>query len=169
MGSNPIDKNVNRNLESPWTFRIKQHTNAQLYYLEAQRHQIKIATSKLSHSMIFFKLSHVTDEFHKSQVQNNSFTMIMLQMNLERSSMMYQMKFQIASTQFHKSWHWPSPLAQECCLNSKSICPRSSQQSTQEFFRIFVVIMYINGQRPHKQTKYTQKGIYHTIWSKWTK
>ena len=26
MGSNPIDKNVNRNPEFPWTFRIKQHT-----------------------------------------------------------------------------------------------------------------------------------------------
>jgi len=36
MGSNPIDKNVNRNPEFPWTFRIKQHTNAQLYYLEEQ-------------------------------------------------------------------------------------------------------------------------------------
>ena len=36
MGSNPIDKNVNRNLEFPWTFRIKQHTNTQLYYLEEQ-------------------------------------------------------------------------------------------------------------------------------------
>ena len=47
MGSNPIDKNVNRNLEFPWTFRIKKHTNAQLYYLEEQRHQIKITTSKL--------------------------------------------------------------------------------------------------------------------------
>ena len=36
MGSNPIDKNVNRNPKFPWTFRIKQHTNAQLYYLEEQ-------------------------------------------------------------------------------------------------------------------------------------
>ena len=54
------------------------------------------------------------------------------------------------------SWHWLSPLAQEGCLDSKSICPRSSQQSTQKFFRVFVVIMYINGQRPHKQAKYTQ-------------
>ena len=24
------------------------------------------------------------------------------------------------------------------------------------FFRVFVLIMYINGPRPHKQTKYTQ-------------
>ena len=47
MGSNLIDKNVNRNPEFRLTFRIKQHTNAQLYYLEEQRHQIKIATSKL--------------------------------------------------------------------------------------------------------------------------
>ena len=30
MGSNPIDKNVNRNPKFAWTFRIKQHTNAQL-------------------------------------------------------------------------------------------------------------------------------------------
>ena len=37
MGSNPIDKDVNRNLEFPWTFRIKQYTNTQLYYLEEQR------------------------------------------------------------------------------------------------------------------------------------
>ena len=36
MGSNPIDKYVNRNTEFPWTFRIKQQTNAQLYYLEEQ-------------------------------------------------------------------------------------------------------------------------------------
>ena len=36
MGSNPIDKNVNRNPKFPWTFRIKQHTNAQLHYLEEQ-------------------------------------------------------------------------------------------------------------------------------------
>ena len=35
MGSNPIDKNVHRNPEFPWTFRIKQD-NAQLYYLEEQ-------------------------------------------------------------------------------------------------------------------------------------
>ena len=36
MGSNPIDKNVNKNPEFHWTFRIKQHTNAQSYYLEDQ-------------------------------------------------------------------------------------------------------------------------------------
>jgi hypothetical protein len=36
IGSNPIDKYVNRNPEFPWNFRIKQHTNAQLYYLEEQ-------------------------------------------------------------------------------------------------------------------------------------
>jgi trehalose/maltose hydrolase-like predicted phosphorylase len=50
--------------------------------------------------MISFKFAHVTDEFHKSQVQNNSFTRIMLQMNLEGSWMMNNMKFQIASTWF---------------------------------------------------------------------
>ena len=36
MGSNPIDKNVNRDPKFPWTFRIKQYTNAQLYYVEEQ-------------------------------------------------------------------------------------------------------------------------------------
>ena len=82
--------------------------------------------------------------------------MIMLQMNLEMSSKMYQMNFKLQALGFIESWHWPCPLAQECCLSSKSICPRSSQQSTQKFFRVFVIIMYINGQRPHKQAKYTQ-------------
>jgi hypothetical protein len=52
--------------------------------------------------MIFFKLTHLADEFHKSQVQNNSFTTIMLQMNSDGSSIMYQMKFQITSTWLHK-------------------------------------------------------------------
>ena len=41
-----------------------------------------MASSKLIHFMIFFKIAHATDEFQKSQVQNNSFKMIMLQMNL---------------------------------------------------------------------------------------
>ena len=36
VSSNQIDKNVNRNPEFPWAFRIKQHTNVQLYYLEEQ-------------------------------------------------------------------------------------------------------------------------------------
>ena len=36
MGINLIDKYVNRNPKFPWTFRIKQHTNAQLYSLEEQ-------------------------------------------------------------------------------------------------------------------------------------
>ena len=47
MGSSPIHKNVNRKPEFPWTFRIKKHTNGELYYLEEKMHQIKIATSKL--------------------------------------------------------------------------------------------------------------------------
>ena len=104
------------------------------FNLEEQRHQIKMASSKLIHSMIFLKVAHVTDEFHNSQVQNNSFTMIMLQMNSKGSSMMYQMKFQITSIWLHESWCWPSPLHRECCLNSKSNCLRSNQQSTQDVF-----------------------------------
>jgi len=70
--------------------------------------------------------------------------------------MIYQMNSNLQVLGSSTNWHWPSPLAKECCLSSKSICPRSSQQSTQKFFRVFVIIMYINGQRPHKQAKYTQ-------------
>ena len=44
--------------------------------LEEQRHQIKMASSKPIHFMIFFKIAYVADEFHKSQVQHNSLTMI---------------------------------------------------------------------------------------------
>ena len=33
-------------------------------------------SSKLIHFMIFFKIAYVADEFHKSQVQHNSLTMI---------------------------------------------------------------------------------------------
>ena len=62
MGSNPIDKNVNRNPEFPWTFRTKQHTTHTISTWRA-RHQIKIATSKLNNSMIFLKFTQVVDEF----------------------------------------------------------------------------------------------------------
>ena len=70
--------------------------------------------------------------------------------------MMYQMKFQIASTWFLNKLALAKSISKGGCLDSKSICPRSSQQSTQKFFSVFMIIMYINGQRPHKQAKYTQ-------------
>ena len=46
----------------PLDIRIKQQTmhNISTWRL---RHQINIATSKLSNSMIFFKFAHVADEF----------------------------------------------------------------------------------------------------------
>ena len=135
MGCNPIDKNVIQKLKFPLDFRIKQYqyTNSKM----KARHQIKIATSKLSNSMIFFKFAHVAGEFHKSQVQNNSFTMIMLQMNSKGFSMMYQMKFQIASTWLHESWHCLSPFAYGVLPNSKSKVSDQIQQSTQIYFQSF--------------------------------
>ena len=67
------------------------------------------------------------------------------------------MNFKLQALGSSTSWHWTSPLAQGGCLDSKSIYPRSSQQSTQKFFLwFFVIIMFINGQRPHKQAKYPQ-------------
>ena len=62
---------------------------------------------------------------------------------------------QIASTWFFNKLALAKSISKGGCLDSKSICPRSSQESTQKFFRVFVIIMYIDGQRPHKQTKYT--------------
>ena len=89
--------------------------------------------------------------------------MIMLQMNSREVFKDVSDEVQIASTWFFTNWHWPSPLAKEGCLNSKSNCSRSSQQSTQKFFRVFVIIMYINGQRPHTQTKYHKQNISHNM------
>jgi Trm5-related predicted tRNA methylase len=67
VGSNPIDKNVNRNPEFPWTFLDSSNTQMHNHInLEEQRHQIKMASSKLIHFMIFFKIAYVADEFHKS-------------------------------------------------------------------------------------------------------
>jgi hypothetical protein len=50
--------------------------------------------------MILLKVAHVADEFHKSKVQNNSFTMIMLQMNPRKVFKDVSYEFQIANTWF---------------------------------------------------------------------
>ena len=75
--------------------------------------------------------------------------------------MMYQMNSNLQVLGLSTNWHWPSPLAKECCLSSKSNWARSNQQSTQKSFRVFVIIMCINGQRPIKQTK--QQSISHNM------
>ena len=49
----------------PLDIRIKQQTKHKISTSRV-RHQIKIATSKLSNSMIFFKFAHVADEFHNA-------------------------------------------------------------------------------------------------------
>jgi hypothetical protein len=70
-----------------------------------------MAISKLIHSMILSKIAHVTDESHKSQVQNNSFIMTKLQMNLREIFKDVSDEVQIVSTWLFTNWHWPSPLA----------------------------------------------------------
>ncbi|KAI5434273.1 hypothetical protein KIW84_021222 [Lathyrus oleraceus] len=119
-----------------------------------------MASSKLIHFMIFFKIAYVADEFHNSQVQHKSLTMINVVDELERSSKMYQMNFKLQVLGSSTNWHWPSPLAKEGYLTSKSNWAKSNQQSTQKSFRVFIIIMYINGQRPHKQTSIIAEALH---------
>ena len=55
--------------------------------------------------------------------------------------MMSHMNFKLQALGSSTSWHWPIPLAKGGCLDSKSICPRSSQQSTQKFFLGFLLLL----------------------------
>ena len=65
--------------------------------------------------------------------------------------MMYQMNSNLQVLGLSINWHWPHPLAKECCLNSKSNWGDQNNNPLKLSFRVFVIIMCINGQRPHKQ------------------
>jgi len=69
---------------------------------------------------------------------------------------MYQMNSNLQALGSSKNWHWPGPLAKDYCLNSKSNWGKIKPTVHSLSFRAFVVIMYINGHRPHKQVKCTQ-------------
>ena len=63
-GMQPNRQECDIETQIPLDIRIKKKTMHNISTWRA-KHQIKIATSKFSNSMIFFKFAHVADEFHK--------------------------------------------------------------------------------------------------------
>ena len=72
-------------------------------------------------------------------------------------------EFQIASTWFSTSWHWPSPLAQEGCLDSKSIVQDQANSPLKSFLGFLLLLCTLmvkdHTNKQSTQTKYiTQYG-----------
>ena len=70
-----------------------------------------MASSKLIHPMIFFKIAYVVDELHKSQVQHNILTMIIMADEFGEILNDVSDEFKLQALGSSQIWYWPSPLA----------------------------------------------------------